>query len=186
MKKLFLLAAAAAGLTVLVQSCNDSDDDTSIWTKYADWRTANINFITEQEARVDEDGEPFYSRVYAPWAPNEYILIHWFNDREETAGNLQPLYTSTVTTAYNGRLYNDVMFDSSYSAEGGQANFGVNQVIGGWQIALTHMRVGDTVQIVVPYQSAYGSSTTNTAIPPYSTLQFNLKLRDIPAYEVKP
>lgn len=183
MKKLFFMAAAAAALAL--GSCNDPEQ-TTIWTKYAEWREINNTFIVEQEARLDENGDPFYTRVYAPWTPNEYILMHWFNDRSETAGNLQPLFTSVVTASYNGRLYNDVMFDSSYTATDGQANFAVNSVIGGWQIALTSMHVGDTVQIVVPYQSAYGSSTTNASIPPYSTLQFNLKLRDIPCYEIKP
>ncbi|MDE6438341.1 MAG: FKBP-type peptidyl-prolyl cis-trans isomerase [Muribaculaceae bacterium] len=184
MKKLFFAAAAAA--VISLAACSDDNDNSNIWTMYADWRQTNVNFVAEQEARLDEDGNPFYTRVTAPWAPNEYILMHWFNDRAETAGNLQPMYTSVVTASYNGRLYNDVMFDSSYTATDGQANFAVNSVIGGWQIALTAMRVGDTVQIVVPYQSGYGSSTTNSAIPPYSTLQFNLKLRDIPCYEIKP
>lgn len=184
MKKLFFTAAACAVL--MLAACSDDSDQNNIWTQYAEWRETNISFIAQQEARLDKDGEPFYTRVTAPWAPNEYILIHWFNDKSETAGNLQPLYTSVVTASYNGRLYNDVMFDSSYTATDGQINFAVNQVIGGWQMALTSMHVGDTVQIVVPYQSGYGSSTTNASIPPYSTLQFNLKLRDIPCYEIKP
>ena len=58
-------------------------------------------------------------------------------------------------------------------------------VIDGWQIALMNMHVGDTVQIVVPYQSGYGSTSTGK-IQPYSALRFNVRLVDIPAYEVRP
>ena len=184
MKKLLLLIALIAGVSVL-NSCSEDDSYVTTWNQYSEWRQTNINFLNEQEALTDEDGNPFFSRLYAPWNPDQYILIHWFNDSAETAGNIQPLYTSVVTTAYNCRLYNDVMVDSSYSQTNGTVNFSVNSVIGGWQMALTNMHVGDSVQLVVPYQCGYGSQTSG-AIPPYCTLQFNLRLPDCPAYEIQP
>ena len=48
------------------------------------------------------------------------------------------------------------------------------------------MHVGDSVEIILPYNQAYGSSTPNDLIPPYSTLQFTMRLHDIPTLEVRP
>ena len=47
------------------------------------------------------------------------------------------------------------------------------------------MNVGDSVEIIIPYNMGYGGSQTGI-IKPYSTLIFNLKLVDIPYYEVRP
>ncbi|MDE7141698.1 MAG: FKBP-type peptidyl-prolyl cis-trans isomerase, partial [Muribaculaceae bacterium] len=114
-----------------------------------------------------------------------YILIHWFNDRSETAGNLQPYLTSTVTTKYIGYLYDGTEFDTSADNTDGTFTTPVSGVISGWQIALQNMHVGDTVQILVPYASAYGAQSSGV-IQPYSALRFNMRLTDIADYEVKP
>ena len=58
----------------------------------------------------------------------------------------------------------------------------VNNVITGWQIALTNMHEGDSVTVVVPYNAAYGS-TGSGAIAPYSTLIFDVMLKKVQAYE---
>ena len=58
-------------------------------------------------------------------------------------------------------------------------------MIEGWKIALVNMRVGDSVRVVIPYKLGYGASGSG-AIPPYSTLVFDMKLVDIPYYEVRP
>ncbi len=55
----------------------------------------------------------------------------------------------------------------------------------GFAIALMDMRCGDTAEVVVPYGLAYGSQDRGT-IKPYSNLQFNIRLVDIPNYETIP
>jgi FKBP-type peptidyl-prolyl cis-trans isomerase FklB len=114
--------------------------------------------------------------------------MHWFNDRSKTAGNLQPYYTSTVDVKYIGRLYNDEAFDSSYllTETYGDSIYRtkVTAVISGWTIALQEMHVGDSVEVIIPYQSAYGLSGSGTAVLPFSNLKFNIKLVDIPYWEI--
>ena len=110
--------------------------------------------------------------------------MHYFNDRSLTEGNLTPLSTSTVSVKYIGRLYNNEPFDSSYLATDSLFTTKVGDVISGWGIALQHMRVGDSVRVVIPYQQAYGA-TQSGSILPYSNLQFDIKLVDIPLYETK-
>lgn len=191
MKRLpiFLLLAAFALPAVLsLTSCNSGDDDENsktTWDKYENFRNTNLTWLAQEETRRNPDGTPFYERLTAPWNSNAYVLIHWFNNRSLTAGNLQPLLTSTVRTHYVCRnyLYNVVDADST-SVDG--TYFAVNGVIDGWQLALQNMHVGDTVQIVLPYQMGYGNTTSMSNIPPYSALQFNMGLLDCVTYEVRP
>ena len=89
---------------------------------------------------------------------------------------------------YIGRLYNGEAFDSSYNLKvNGDSIFrtSLTSLIQGWQIALVNIHVGDSVEIVLPYNMGYGT-TQSGIIKPYSTLIFNLKLVDIPYYEVRP
>lgn len=186
MKKLTVLFSAllAMGMGMGFTACDDDDDETT-WTKYADWRETNQQWVDAQAALKNDDGTSFYHMIQPIWSPNDYILIHWFNDRNETKGNLTPLLTSNVTTYYNLYDMDDNLLDSSDDTDEGSFTTVVSNVITGWQIALMNMCVGDTVQIVVPYQSAYGSSSSGD-IDPYSALRFNMRLVDIPNYETMP
>lgn len=178
----FLLLSFGALITT---SCNDDDDD---WSDYEDWRIANEEFFDQQKFLI-EDGKNFYQTVNPSWNPSAQILMRYLNDRSKTEGNLSPLLTSTVDVKYIGRLYNGEAFDSSYTntASYGDSLFRTtaSSVIQGWTIALMNMRVGDSVRIVIPYKLGYGSSGSGS-INPYSTLVFDVKLVDIPYYEVRP
>lgn len=182
MKKLIYIICALAGVSAL-SGCNPDDDSQSTWDRYKDWREENESWFAEQENRLDKDGKPYYVRVTPRWNPGATVLMHWFNDRAETAGNLTPLLTSTVETHYMGRLYNDEKFDST--AVNDVFTTRVSGVVEGWQIALMNMNVGDTCEIVFRYPQGYGASSTGS-IPPYSALRFNMRLVDITGYEIRP
>ena len=145
--------------------------------------------MQQQAARTNDDGTPYYKTVVPDWDAGAYVLIHYFNDRNATASNLSPLYTSTVDVKYKGQLYNDITFDSSYT----QTAYGdsiyrtqLRNVISGWAIALMDMNVGDSCEVLIPYQQGYGSTGSyggDVSIYPYSNLKFHIKLVDIPGYE---
>ena len=182
MKKLPLFLVSAI-LFIGTIAC--SNDDMNVWEDYEDWRNTNEAWILEQAARTNPDGSPYFDKVSPSWDPAQYILLHYFNDRNEAASKLTPLLTSTVDVKYIGRLYNDVVFDSSYTlTKWGDSIYRTKctNVIPGWQIALEKMHVGDSVEMIIPYQSAYGAAD-NGVIKPYSALHFNVKLVDIYAYE---
>ena len=183
MKKLIFLIAATVAAGGVFSACSD-DNSKSTWDAYADHREANEKWFAEQEMLTNPDGTPYYTRVAPAWNPGAIVLMHWFNDRSETQDNLVPLITSTVSTRYIGRLYDDEPFDSSTNNTGGIFTTRVSGVVEGWQIALLNMRVGDTCQIVFPYQQGYGA-TKSGKILPYSALRFNMRLTDIPAYEIR-
>lgn len=185
MRNLTKSILASLLLLVFVSACSDDNEDT--WKKYADWRELNASWLAEQEA-LTVDGQKFYQKITPNYDKGNYVLIHWFNDREATKDNPQPFYTSTVDVKYIGRLYNDEAFDSSYTnTANGDSIFRtkVNGVIAAWTAALQEMHVGDSVQIIAPYQSAYGASSSGI-IKPYSNLVFNIKLVGIPYWEAKP
>lgn len=168
--------------TVVISSCDTEDT----WDDYKEWREANQAWLVEQTNLTNPDGTPFYTKISPAWYPQSGVLIHYFNDRSLTAGNLQPLVNSTVDVKYIGRLYNNVAFDSSFTqTANGDSIFRTQptNTIVGWQIALTDMRVGDSARVIIPFMEAYGTQTS-TSIPPFSNLSFDIKLVDIYRYEL--
>jgi len=95
----------------------------------------------------------------------------------EGAGD-KPTADSTVRTHYHGTFINGDVFDSSYD-RGQPAEFPVGGVIAGWTEALQLMPVGAKYRLYVPYNLAYGERGSQGAIPPYSTLVFDVELLDI-------
>lgn len=187
MKKLLLYIGSFMALMSLASvsvSCNDDNKNT--WDDYEKWRNANTSYYDEQKYSFDENGNPEYLTVVAPWNPGAEVLVKYLNDRSKTEGNLTPLLTSTVDVKYRGSLYNGVAFDSSYlrtSPADSIFRTVLSATIEGWWIALTDMRVGDSARVIIPYNVGYGSSIT-ASIPPFSTLVFDVKLVDIPYYEI--
>ncbi|MCM1076154.1 MAG: FKBP-type peptidyl-prolyl cis-trans isomerase [Bacteroides sp.] len=184
-RSFFILCMIVAFGSVIATSC---DDDNNNWDNYSEWREANEAYFDEQKFMM-EDGANVYQSVTPAWNPSATILMRYLNDRSKTVGNLSPMLTSTVYVKYIGRLYNGLAFDSSYTqtASYGDSLFMTTpgEVIQGWTIALTNMRVGDSARVIIPYKLGYGVSGSG-AIPPYSTLEFDIKLVDIPYYEVRP
>ncbi|OMH33961.1 FKBP-type peptidyl-prolyl cis-trans isomerase [Motiliproteus sp. MSK22-1] len=90
----------------------------------------------------------------------------------------KPTASSTVRTHYHGTFIDGSIFDSSVD-RGQPAEFPVNGVIAGWTEALQMMNVGSKWRLHVPSELAYGSQGAQGAIPPHSTLVFEVELLDI-------
>jgi len=181
MKKLIAIIAACIALA---SAC--SSDNKSNWEKYADWREYNNNWLKEMEKRTNPDGTPYYEKIVPSWNPKGYVLMHYFNDRKLTEGNLSPMYTSTVDVRYKVHLCDGTIADSSdnvtSTGKKGIYRAQLKSLVQGWSVALPEMRCGDTAEVIVPYSLAYAGNN-NSVIPPYSNLQFNIRLVDIPNYE---
>lgn len=182
MKRLPIAIFVTSVLAVLGWACSDSN---TTWDDYTEWQKENVDWYNTQKALRNSEGDLFYTQIQPKWYPQSGVLIHYFNDRRATEGNLQPMLSSTVSVKYRGELYNGTPFDSSYLETDSLRTFTINDgLIAGWQIALTHMRVGDSCRVVIPYAQGYGVNG-NTSIPPFSTLSFDIKLVDIPDYEIR-
>lgn len=180
-----LLPVLALLTVVLASSCGDDDNTVNNYKVYAEWRESNDAFYNEQKDLLDDYGQPYYTQITPPWNHDGGILLRYLNDRTLTEGNLTPLLTSTVSVKYIGHLMNGTPIDSSYTAPDSTFTNPVSNLIAGWQTALQYMRVGDSVRVVIPALQAYGSAGSG-AVLPYSTLIFDIKLKNIPYYEAKP
>lgn len=90
----------------------------------------------------------------------------------------KPKASDTVKVHYEGRLLDGTVFDSSY-ARGEPAQFGVGQVIAGWQEVLQLMPVGSKWEVWIPSDLAYGANGAGGAIGPNETLNFTIELLEI-------
>ena len=93
-------------------------------------------------------------------------------------GTVSPKVTDTVKVHYEGKLLDGTVFDSSI-ARGQPISFPLNGVIPGWTEGLQLMKVGDKFKFVIPANLAYGANSPSPAIPPNSTLVFEVELLGI-------
>lgn len=132
-------------------------------SKKTEYKLRNEQFL---EAKKQEEG--------VQQLPNG--ILYEVLKSGNTAGR-RPDARSVVCVHYTGSLINGHVFDSTRN-DGVPAAFHLNEVIEGWQIALSQMRVGDSWRIYLPANMAYGSRTVDD-IPGNSTLIFEVELRSI-------
>src|SRR5215467_13811703 len=84
-----------------------------------------------------------------------------------------------VTVNYTGWLTSGKKFDSSVGQRPFQFKLGAGQVIQGWDDGVAGMKVGGKRQLKIPPNLAYGRTGVRGAIPPNSTLIFDVQLLDV-------
>ena len=87
----------------------------------------------------------------------------------------KPTATTSVTVHYVGKLISGEMFDSSVD-RGEPATFPLNRVISGWTEGVQLMSAGAKYRFFIPHELGYGSRGAGQAIPPFSTLVFDIEL----------
>ena len=175
MKKFFYTVILAVVAITMLDSCLGKN----VYDEYKDWREKNDEWFQRQAS----SGQ--YTQITASWDPSAKVLMRWHNDTMLTKDNLKPLISSTVDVKYRLRLYDDTAVDSSYNLTSPADSIYravISQNVEGWMIALTHMHVGDSCTVVIPYHQGYGSSSTGS-IKPFTNLIFDLKLVDIYKYK---
>lgn len=90
------------------------------------------------------------------------------------ASQQKPTVADVVTVHYEGRLIDGTVFDSSYP-RGEPATFPLGRLVKGWQMAIPQMGVGETIEIAIPADLAYGP-VGRGPIPGNATLVFTVEL----------
>lgn len=94
---------------------------------------------------------------------------------EKEGTGAQPTAQDEVTVHYTGKLLNGQVFDSSVN-RGEPATFPLNRVIPGWTEGVQLMKEGAKYTFFIPSDLAYGPQGVPGAIPPHSTLIFDVEL----------
>lgn len=85
-----------------------------------------------------------------------------------------------VAVFYEGRLKkNNKVFDSTSKGPGFKFSLGRGEVIKGWDLGVSGMKVGGKRRLTVPHQLAYGTRGSPPVIPPNSTLVFDVELKNV-------
>lgn len=135
------------------------------WTNH---KVADENFASGQAFLVDngkKDG------VITTESGLQYMVL------KSGSGTVHPAANSRVKVHYHGTLIDGTVFDSSVD-RGEPIDFGLNQVIKGWQEGLQYMVEGEKIRLFVPSTLAYGKNGTGP-IPPSSVLIFDVELLEI-------
>ncbi|XP_052866036.1 46 kDa FK506-binding nuclear protein-like [Anopheles cruzii] len=85
-----------------------------------------------------------------------------------------------VALYYVGRLKsNNKVFDSTSQGSGFKFNLGRGDVIRGWDLGVSGMKLGGKRRLTIPPKLAYGAKGSPPVIPPNSTLVFELELKKV-------
>lgn len=196
----FYFLAVALFAVFGLASCSEEDDTVE---EFPNWQARNdaffnsltdsvMNLLELNPARTDWKRIKSWSKSDSIEGSNsDYIIVNVIEEGD--AASATPLYTDTVTVHYLGRLLPSVsypygyVFDQSYYGnyyddvskplQMAIGNSGGNMLVDGFATALQHMRRGDHWMVYIPYQLGYGSQS-QTVVPAYSTLIFDLRLVD--------
>lgn len=128
----------------------------------------------KMEAAARKEGEEFLkvnkekSEVRVTESGLQYVV-------EKEGEGAQPSATDEVTVHYTGKLLDGTVFDSSVQ-RGEPATFPLNRVIPGWTEGVQLMKEGSKFTFFIPSDLAYGPQGIPNAIPPHSTLIFEVEL----------
>ncbi len=177
-----------------VTSCSE-DDDTE--EEFPDWENTNTayfnnlyNTVTALIANGDSSWKIIRSwsipedNIYFTASAEDNIVVEML---EEGSGEGCPLYTDNVWVHYRGRLLPSVsypsgyIFDQSYYGDFNEQTaspvcFLVSELVDGFATALQNMHIGDVWRVYIPYQLGYGTTSSTSSVPGYSTLIFEIKL----------
>lgn len=120
----------------------------------------------EGEAFLTENGKK--ENVKTTASGLQYIV-------EKEGTGAQPTAEDEVTVHYTGKLLSGQVFDSSVN-RGEPATFPLNRVIPGWTEGVQLMKEGAKYTFFIPSDLAYGPQGVPGAIPPHSTLIFDVEL----------
>ena len=188
MKKQKNIAIFVALLSLCMFSCSEEDSNEG---EFDNWKERNETYFNNlyNKAKGSTTGT---WRTYHTWtkeaeaatSPDDYIVVEVL---KEGTGTESPLYSDEVKIHYRGNLMPSTNFPQGFQFDSswyGEYNLEamvpstslVSGFVNGFATAIQKMHVGDRWRVYIPYALGYKNSTSNSSIPAYSTLVFDVTL----------
>jgi len=126
---------------------------------YTDWKIKNQQWLENNKTQPD---------VITTASGLQYKVIY-----QGWPYNRKPNANSYVKITYKGSLIDGSTFDSAT-----EAILGLESTIDGWKEGIPKMNGGGKYMLYIPSPLAYDTISSNTEIPPHSTLIFEVNLID--------
>lgn len=182
------IAALLMLLSLCLFSCSEEEGEAA---EFDNWQERNETYFTNlYNTAKGASGSKW--KTFKSWSLEEsaatkaddHIVVEVL---KEGTGTESPLFTDQVKIHYRGNLMPSASYPSGYQFDSswyGEYNTDimvpmeskVSGFVNGFSTALLNMHAGDRWRVYIPAALGYGSSTSNTSIPAYSTLVFDLTL----------
>lgn len=141
-------------------------------------KSPNSNLNLQANQNVVENNAPTSTPTPTPQIISSQTLSDGLKIDDEKIGTGSAVKTGdTIEINYIGTLENGHKFDSSYDrGVPFETQIGVGQVIKGWDEGVLGMQVGGKRRLIIPPALGYGQQGVSGAIPPNSTLIFEVEL----------
>ena len=165
-KKIYLFSLVLLALTFT--ACSETEEA----GRYDNWQARSEAF------------DPEKLHAYKDPTNNQMLYVKKIS-KDENSSQKKPLYTSTVSAYYRMTYFNGDVVQQNFngikpSNYDSPSKFSLDGVITGWSYTLMHMTEGELWTLYIPYQSGYGSGTSEDgSLQPYSALVYNVKLDKI-------
>lgn len=156
MKRAALISLFFFLLIILYTSCKED--------VYTDWKIQNEQWLSNLVETNKND-----TNFHTTSSGLSYKVIY-----QGWKYNPKPNKNSMVKVKYTGKLIDGSTFDSSAAAI-----LSLSQVVAGWREGITKMNVNGNYILYIPSSLGYDTISTNTNIPPHSTLIFDVELIDL-------
>jgi FKBP-type peptidyl-prolyl cis-trans isomerase FkpA len=116
----------------------------------------------------------------SPTAPDQSSVAYSQTDLTVGTGT-EATPGTTASVNYGGWLYNEAAADhkgQQFDANSFSFTLGVTNIIKGFDMGVTGMKVGGIRRVIIPPSLAYGS-TGNSSIPPNAALVFDIQLVNV-------
>ena len=196
--KYILLSVILFPLAGMVSSCSEETEPES---EFANWQEKNEAFINKLASDPSIKKILTYTKESTlPGLSNgDYIYV---DELESGSGTETALFTDSIYYTYRGRLIpsktytNGYVFEETFLGDFDWATAGMKKACVSWNkvttssgtttslwtdgfcTALQNMKKGDHWLVYIPYQLAYGESSSSS-VPAYSTLIFEIAIADV-------
>jgi FKBP-type peptidyl-prolyl cis-trans isomerase len=140
-------------LTIILPACKEDE--------YIDWKLQNEKWMDNLVATHKDDAD-----FHTTSSGLSYKVLH------QGEFPKKPNSTSYITATYTGKLIDGSVFDTRTDYPLGY----VSGLVPGFQEAVKKMNVSGTYVFYIPSSLGYDTVSTNSQIPPYSNLIFEVNL----------